>query len=145
MRGAVGTGAIVHMIHAMRRRRVPAVVAAALGLGGLSASGAGAASTAGTGNETSRQELMAELKALRARVEQLEAAQDRQADNLNAAEVDATVDSVLRDADDRSQLLQAQGFTAGYNKGKFTIQSEDGNFVLSPSFQLQARYVYNYR
>jgi len=52
---------------------------------------------------------------------------------------------VLRDADRRSQLLQAEGFTAGYNNGKFIIQSADGNFLLHPWLQFQFRSTTNAR
>jgi hypothetical protein len=95
--------------------------------------------------EPSRGEMMGELTALRARVAELRQTADRQDQRLSASEVDATVADVIRDADRRSQLLQAQGFTAGYDKGRFVIRSEDGNFSLSPSFQLQTRYVINHR
>ena len=123
----------------MGRKRTAGVAGVlAVAASGMTGGTAGAA-------EPSQQELMDELQALRAKVEQLEAAQTRQADRPDAKEVDATLKSVLEDADRRSQLLQAQGFTAGFNKGKFVIQSEDGNFVLNPNFQLQLRYVTNYR
>lgn len=129
------------MVDPKRRRKLPAVVAGALSAGGILGLGtAGAATT-----EPTQQELMDEINALRAKVDQLQMTQERQQNKLNATEVDATVDSVLRDADRRSQLLDAQGFTAGYHKGKFLIQSEDGNFVLNPSLQFQFRYVINYR
>jgi hypothetical protein len=95
--------------------------------------------------EPSNQDLLKEIETLQAKVKQLEAAQTQQAEKLTAKEVDATLERVLADADRRSQLLQAQGFTAGYSKGKFIIQSEDGNFVLNPSIQFQARYTVNYR
>jgi hypothetical protein len=90
-------------------------------------------------------ELMQQIEALRAKVEQLESHQNATAQRLDSREVDATIDGVLRDADRRSQFMQAQGFTAGYNKGKFLIQSEDGNFVLNPGVQFQFRYVANLR
>jgi hypothetical protein len=118
------------------QRKLSATLAGVIGI---------TAATAANAAEPTQQDLMEELRALRVKVEQLEATQERQADKLDAAEVDATVENVLRDADTRSQLLQAQGFTAGYDKGKFIIQSEDGNFRLNPSFQFQARYVANYR
>src|SRR5688500_8720429 len=96
-----------------RRRRLPALVAGARGVG--CAFGLG---TAVTGAEPTQQELMDEVRALRAKVEQLEAAQQKQqqqqqqpGDQPTAKQVDATVDSVLRDADSRSNLLQAPGFT----------------------------------
>jgi hypothetical protein len=126
------------------RRKLPPLLAGAIGIGGALAAGARAAEPAPAGEPTT-QELLEELKALRAKVEQLEAAQARQDGQPEASEVGATVDRVLRDADRRSQLLQPAGFTAGYTKDKFVIQSEDGDFSLSPSFQFQARYVLNYR
>lgn len=95
--------------------------------------------------EPTQQELLNELKALRAKVDQLEKAQERQETKLDPKRVDATVDAVLRDANERSKTLQLQPLTAGYDKGKFVIQSEDGNFRLSPNFQFQFRYGLNYR
>ena len=122
----------------MSKRAIRAVVAAAgsLGLCG------GAAYAA---EEPSQQELMDQINALKAQVDRLQANQQAQQEKLTARDVDATVERVLRDAEQRSQLLQASGFTAGYDKGKFKIQSEDGNFLLNPNFQLQVRYVYNNR
>jgi hypothetical protein len=95
--------------------------------------------------EPTTRELMEQIKALQAKIERLESSQNVQERQSRARDVDATVDSVLRDADRRSQLLAAGGFTAGWSKNKFIIQSEDGNFVLNPNFQFQLRYVYNYR
>ncbi len=121
----------------MHRRTQAAVVAVSLG---MSASGA----LAGQADPTT-QELIGQINALKAQVEKLESTQKTQETRLTAKEVDATVGQVLSDADRRSQLMQASGFTAGYSKGKFIIQSEDGNFVLNPGIQMQARYVVNYR
>jgi hypothetical protein len=65
---------------------------------------------------------------------------------MNAKDVDATVEAVLRDADKRSQLLQMEGFTAGWTRDKgFTVQSADGNWRLNPYFQFQFRAVQNWR
>src|SRR5687768_10497085 len=128
----------------MRRRRhtaIPLIVAGTLGMGAGVTRGDGPAGSA----EPTAQELMEQIRALQAKVQSLEAAQDKQEEKLTAEEVDATIDSVLRDADRRSQLLAEEGFTAGYDRGKFLIQSADGNFVLNPSIQFQLRYVYNYR
>jgi hypothetical protein len=49
---------------------------------------------------------------------------------------------VSTDALQRSQLLQTQGFTAGYDKG-FKVQSADGKFLLQPGLQFQFRSVTN--
>jgi hypothetical protein len=117
--------------------------AAALAAATIVATAAQGAFASAGADDVSREDLAKELAALRAKVEQLEAAQRKQEDKLTAAEVDATVEQVLNDADRRSQLLQAQGFTAGYDKG-FVIQSEDKNFVLRPGIQAQFRYVANY-
>ena len=119
------------------KRMIPAVVAGALslGLGGATAAAA----------EPTTQELMEQVRALEAKVRQLEAKQTTQQDRLDSREVDRTVAGVLADADRRSQLLQASGFTAGIDRGKIIIRSEDNQFLINPNFQLQTRYVYNYR
>jgi hypothetical protein len=41
--------------------------------------------------------------------------------------------------------MASEGFTAGYNRGKFLIQSADGNFVMQPMAQFQVRYDAAYR
>src|SRR5215203_3549056 len=124
-----------------RNRRLRSAVACALGAAG----GLLAWSVPASAAEPTQAELMQQIDALRAKVEQLEARQSATAQQVDSREVDATVSQVLKDADARSKYLQAQGFTAGYSKGKFLIQSEDGNFVLNPNIQLQFRYVANYR
>lgn len=123
-----------------RNRRLGSAVAGALGLGGMLATGSFASAA-----EPTREELMQKLEELQAQVRRLEAKQDAQEDRLTADDVDRTVDAVLRDAEERSRYLQATGFTAGYNKGKFIIQDETGDFMLNPNFQFQFRYVINNR
>jgi hypothetical protein len=81
---------------------------------------------------------MQKINDLQAQVQQLKQTQQQQ-QVLSAKEVDDTVDRVLRDADRRSQLLQDEGFTAGWDKGRFFLKSSDGNFLLRPTFQLQIR------
>jgi hypothetical protein len=110
---------------------LPAVVAGALGMG----------STIAWAAEPTTDELMKQIEALQAKVQQLET---KQTQSTTAREVDATLDKVLKDAEKRSQMLQMEGFTAGWNDG-FVIQSADGNYVLRPFFQFQTRYVVNYR
>jgi phosphate-selective porin OprO/OprP len=105
----------------------------------------GLSATSVVAEEPSREELAKQIAELKAKVEQLEATQQKQTEKLSKEEVDATVQRVLSDADRHSQLLQAQGFTAGFTGGKFIIQSEDGNFVLNPQLWFQPRYVVNYR
>lgn len=87
----------------------------------------------------STQQLVDEISALRTRIDALQAQANQQA-------ATATVNSVLSDADARSTpTLQASStdFTGGYKDGKFTLQSADGKFSLSPTFQLQVRNVTN--
>jgi hypothetical protein len=102
-------------------------------------------SQAASAAEPSQQELMDQLKSLQAKIERLEANQNQQQQAGNAKSQDATLDSVLKDAERRSQLMQAEGFTAGYSKGKFLIQDASGNFVMNPNFQFQIRHVTNFR
>lgn len=90
-------------------------------------------------SQPTQAEMMAQIEALRAKVEQLETK------TVNSKDVDATVESVLRDANKRSQLMQAGAVTAGYEKGKAFFRSEDGNFYLNPNLQFQFRDVTNYR
>jgi hypothetical protein len=100
------------------------MAAAALAAGALGL-GAGMVRAA----EPTTEELMKQIDALQAKVQQLETRQQA----LNSKDVDATVAAVLRDADKRSELLQMEGFTAGWTKDKgFRLQSADGNWVLHP-------------
>ncbi len=93
-------------------------------------------------------DLHRQIRDLQHRVEQLE----RTANPAVAARVDAdaarrvdrTIAEVEADAVRRSQFMALEGFTAGYSGGRFVIQSEDGNFVWSPSVLLQFRGVANY-
>ena len=116
------------MLH-RNRRFLPAMVLGALSVGGALALAA----------DTATEDLKAQVNALQAKVEALEAKQ------LSTKDVDDTVRRILADADTRSQMLAAEGFTAGYSKGKFLIQSADGNFVLQPMLQFQLRYDAAYR
>jgi hypothetical protein len=110
---------------------IPAVVAGALGMG------AGIAWAA----EPSTQELMDQIKQLQSKVADLE---NRQT-TLSDAQVSATIDSVLRDAEKRSQLFQMEGFTAGHDGKNFWLRSSDGNYALSPRFQFQFRHTVNWQ
>jgi hypothetical protein len=114
-----------------QRRSVPAIMAAAIG----------ASSAIALAAEPTVQDMQKQIEALQAQLTELKSTQQSQ---LNAKDVDVTVDQVLADAQKRSQLMQVEGFTAGYSKGKFLIQSADGNFSLNPNFQMQLRHVVNY-
>lgn len=109
------------------------VVAGALGMAGAVIAQAAEPTTA---------ELMSQIQALQTKVQTLETNQQQA---VNKADVDATVESVLKDADKQSQLMQAEGFTAGWTNGHFVLGSSDGNFKLIPMFQFQFRNVTNYR
>jgi phosphate-selective porin OprO and OprP len=110
-----------------------------LAIAAIAALGACAAVRA---DEPNVQQMQQKMQAMQAQIDSL---QQQVGANANAKDVDTTVDAVLQDADRQSQLMQADGFTAGYNKGKFMLMSSDGNFSLHPWFQFQFRDVYNYR
>lgn len=139
------------MCHPKRRKAsASAKIARALGAGALGVGGVCGlfGATAANAAEPSQQELMDQVKALQAKVERLEAQQQQQQATAATAPQKgeaATVDSVLRDADRRSQFLQPSGFTAGVDRGRIVIRSEDGNFEFHPEFQFQARYAFSYR
>lgn len=120
----------------MNRNKTWAAVAAVIGLGaGMTARAA----------EPTQQELVDKLRALEAKVRQLEANEQKNADAPDPRRVDAAAGDVVRDANKRSQLLDSEGFTAGYSEGKFILRSADGKFLLHPSFQMQFRDVSNFR
>ena len=80
----------------------------------------------------------AKIRELEAKVAALEA---KQSPSIN--DVNATIDSVLRDAEQRSKLLATGGDAeAGYDNGFYIRQ---GNFELRPSIWMQFRNVLNYR
>jgi outer membrane murein-binding lipoprotein Lpp len=93
-------------------------------------------------DQPTTEQLMQKIDQLQTKVDQLEA---KQTDALSSKDVDATVDRVLNDAEQRSQLLQMEGFTAGYTKGRFTLQDASGNWVLRPRFEFQYRSISNWR
>jgi hypothetical protein len=86
-------------------------------------------------------ELQEQLRQLQSKIEQLEAKQSQ----VDSKVVTDTVERVLRDSEKRSQVLQMEGFTAGYSNGKFIIGSADGNFLLHPWLQFQFRNTTNFR
>jgi hypothetical protein len=93
--------------------------------------------------EPTAAELKAQIEALQKQVQRLEESQ-RDSARL-AAQTETTKSEVMQDASKRSTLLGESEFTAGYQKGKFLIQSGDGNYLLHPWFQFQPRYVFNMR
>jgi len=109
---------------------IPAVVAGALGI----------ASSIAWGAEPTTSELMDQIKQLQSKVSEMEGRQNTMSD----AQVGATIDSVLKDAEKRSQLLQMEGFTAGHDGKNFVLKSADGAYSLSPRFQFQFRHTLNW-
>jgi hypothetical protein len=107
---------------------IPAVVAGALG---LSAASAIAADT----QPTTAESMQKQIEALQAQVQQLQGQQQ----SISTKAVDDTVARVLNDADRRSQLMQMEGFTAGWNNGRFAVMSADGNSSIMPYLQMQFR------
>lgn len=107
-------------------------IAPAVAIVGISAIALAAAPTT--------EELKAQIDALQEKVDALEAKQ------VKGADVDATVRQVLEDAERRSQLFAAEGFTAGYTSDRgFVLQSADGAFLLHPYVQFQFREASSYR
>jgi len=97
------------------------------------------ASTASAAEPT-YDELKQKLQQLEEKVAKIE--EDRTRDSRAVAN---TIESILRDAEQRSDLLQAgTGVTAGYDNG-FFIQSTDGSYLLKPSINAQFRNVTTYR
>jgi hypothetical protein len=93
--------------------------------------------------EPSRQDLQIQIDALKSQIERLGTTAPAQ---LDPRDVDIVVQQVLADAEHRSApLADVSGFSAGYSNGKFVLQSEDGNFSLSPGLLLKVRYVTNWR
>ena len=87
-------------------------------------------------------DLMQKINDLQSQVQQMkqqQQAQQQASTKLSQQEVDETVARVLQDADKHSKLLDGEGFTAGWDHGRFFLGSSDGNFLLRPSFQLQIR------
>ncbi len=101
------------------------------------------ADSAAQAAEPTQQDLINKVQELQAKVERLEA--NHSAPAYSTADVDRAVESVIRDADKRSQLLaDGGGFMGGWENG-FKIRSADGNFLLHPWLQMQFRNITNYR
>ncbi|MDB5330643.1 MAG: phosphate-selective porin family protein [Phycisphaerales bacterium] len=107
---------------------------------------------------TTQQELLDEVRALRAEVKELRAkvaesqpatqpaSLPRTAPSPAGADSQETIDQLRRDADRRSTFADVEGLTAGYRRNTgFFIGSEDGNFLLHPWAFVQVRNATNYR
>ncbi|MDB5358522.1 MAG: phosphate-selective porin family protein [Phycisphaerales bacterium] len=90
-----------------------------------------------------------EIKALRARLDQLEAQQKESEQKRQEAErkfeETTTSEQLMQDAKSRDNFMAVEGFTAGFTDNRFIIQSADGNFVFRPWIHFQPRYIVNDR
>ncbi len=93
--------------------------------------------------EPTKQELLERINSLQSQLDEVKSHQQVRTENPRDA--DAVTEAVLKDAQQRSQLLAMEGFTAGYTDGKFILRSADGAFLLHPWAQFQFREVTNYR
>ena len=93
--------------------------------------------------------LQAQVKELRAEVQSLRQAKEREAAPAPAPDGQSepsAAQAVLRDADRQSRLMDFSGMSAGWNENRgFFIRSDDGKFVLSPFVLFQARYATSIR
>jgi hypothetical protein len=88
-------------------------------------------------------DVAARLAAAEARIAEMENRQDSNwLNERRAEEVKGLVREVLADADTRASLLQ-EGATAGHNGQRFFLASDDNQFLMNISGQIQARYVLN--
>jgi hypothetical protein len=94
--------------------------------------------------QPSQEELSNKINGLQSQIDELKE-QLKQAQAERAAEVAATTQAVMRDAESRSHPLSLDGVTATYTDGKFTLRTADGNFVLRPWLQFQLRNTTTYR
>ena len=120
----------------------------ALGLGLGATSGAFAADPAATAGpaqsqQPTTQDLMAQIDALKAKV----AAMEKNQQQADSRDIDATVAAVLKDANAHSMLIDGTGVTAGFDKQKmgFFIGSEDGSSYFHPGIVWWFRNTTNYR
>jgi TolA-binding protein len=99
---------------------------------------ASAAALAADPATTPSDDIQKQLNDLQAKVSQLQD-QQKQTDQ-------ATINSVLTDAHQRSlNLADSAPFGTNWEAGKFSLRSEDGNYVLHPWFQLQLPHQLGYR
>lgn len=115
--------------------KIRAVSIAVVGAMGMSAVAVAA--------EPTQRELLEKIEALEAKVQKLESEQSK---GPTAAEMDRTVANMIQDADRRSHSLVDSGaFSGGWRNGKFSIESDDGNWVISPGIMFQFRGATTYR
>src|SRR4051794_33368904 len=108
----------------MTKRTISALFAATVGLGAPIA----------WADQPGQADLQKQVEQLQSQVKEL---QDlRATPAYSNRDVDAAVDSVVRDADRRSQMLaETGGFYGGWMDDHFSIRSADGNYTLNPGIQ----------
>jgi hypothetical protein len=122
-----------------RTRKLAVIAAAALAVAQAGTCWAQAQTSAAPANNGAAQDVPAEIQALRARLDQLEA---QQTEAKRVQEQKETSDQVATDADRHSSLMvDTSGFTGGFEENRFVIRSADGNFSFRPWMHLQFRSV----
>jgi hypothetical protein len=135
-------------------RRMPVIVLAALSATAslvCAAEPADSSATASAASTPSQQELLNEVRALRAEVDQLKADQTAKPANAVSApspdrDVAATKAAVEKDADANRPFSFADAAAiTGYDGKGFVLSDESGNNVLRPGYILQVRNVAEWR
>jgi hypothetical protein len=125
----------------------PAVVAGAV-LVGFSSARAAEPTTQPTQAAAPTTQPTDDVAALKAQVESLENKVSTLETNQDQTQADmtASIQQVLEDADRHSQSLDENGGGAGFDPSKgLYLQSDDGNFYIHPGFILQFRGALDYR
>ncbi len=86
-------------------------------------------------------QMAAKISELQAQLDQLKLQQAEQQKEIQEKDKEASINSVLSDADKHSKNFDITGVGAGYANGRFYLQSDDGNFVWRPWLHLQVRNV----
>jgi hypothetical protein len=117
-----------------------------LGMAGVAAAVAGGLATVpARAADPNQQELLDRVKALESQVTELKTELKGHESRASSADVAATADAVLRDADRRSQLADPSRLSVSYKDGKLQLRTDDGRFLLHPWLQFQFRNTTTYR
>ena len=93
--------------------------------------------------EAQNQGLIAELQAVKARLNKVEAQRDENwLNERRAEEVKSLIADVLSDADMRASLLD-EGIIAGHDGKSFFLKSPSGDFLMKIAGHMQMRYILN--
>ncbi len=138
----------IDLVTAVRRRAAVPVTAMFLGIAEIAGVATGMTPASppiiGGGGEEASDSIQARIDALRQEIDQYRVDRDEHwRDASRALEMRRLVSDVLADADARTSF-ESTPFTAGWDRG-FQIRSEDGDFLLRLSGEMQVRYVVNHR